>query len=105
MKGLFRESVGGQLEKILKIIHGTLFGLWNQIIEDKNHHFIVNVKDNQIISSCTCIIIPNLTINTRPYALIENVVTDKNHRGKGYASECLEYAKNISIKQNCYNLN
>ncbi|MFQ8704795.1 MAG: GNAT family N-acetyltransferase [Thomasclavelia sp.] len=33
-----------------------------------------------------------------------NVVTHKNHRGKGYASECMEYVKSISIKQNCYKM-
>lgn len=112
---MIREVINDDLEEILQLylslheqsvpeLSENLISIWNQIIEDKNHHLIVNVKDNQIISSCTCIIIPNLTRNTRPYALIENVVTHKNHRGKGYASECLEYAKNISIKQNCYKM-
>ncbi len=36
---------------------------WNQIIEDPNHHLIVNEIDGQIVSSCVCIIIPNLTRN------------------------------------------
>ena len=36
---------------------------WNQIIEDPNHHLIVNEIDGQIISSCVCVIIPNLTRN------------------------------------------
>ncbi|WP_413107848.1 hypothetical protein [Thomasclavelia sp.] len=49
----------------------NLISIWNQIIEDKNHHLTVNVKDNQIVFSYTCIIIPNLTRNTRPYTLIE----------------------------------
>ena len=40
---------------------------WNQIIEDPNYHLIVNEIDGQIISSCVCVIIPNLTINIRPY--------------------------------------
>ena len=46
-----------------------LNNVWNTIIEDSNHHIIVNEIDGRIISSCVCIIIiPNLTRNVRPYA-------------------------------------
>lgn len=77
---------------------------WNNIIQDKNHHIIVNEIDGKIVSSCTCVIIPNLTRNIRPYAFIENVVTNKDYRGKGYATECLNYAKELSEKANCYKM-
>lgn len=60
---------------------------WNTVIKDKNHHIIVNEIDGKIISSCVCVIIPNLTRNVRPYAFIENVVTNESYRGKGYANE------------------
>lgn len=69
---------------------------WEQILEDPNHHLIVNEIDDQIISSCVCVIIPNLTRNVRPYVFVENVVTHADHRGKGYAGECLAYAKKIA---------
>lgn len=77
---------------------------WNAIIEDKNHHIIVNEINGQILSSCICVIIPNLTRNIRPYALIENVVTNEEHRRKGYATACLQYAKEIAIENNCYKI-
>lgn len=77
---------------------------WKQITNDPNHHLIVNEADGRIVSSCVCVIIPNLTRNVRPYAFVENVVTRKDCRGKGYASECLQYAKQIAERENCYKM-
>ena len=77
---------------------------WNQIIEDPNHHLIVNEIDGKIVSSCVCVIIPNLTRNVRPYAFVENVVTHADYRGRGLARVCLNYAKEISEKENCYKM-
>ena len=81
-----------------------LESMWDQIMEDGNHHLIVNEIDGKIISSCVCVIIPNLTRNVRPYAFVENVVTHEDYRGKGYAGECLDYAKKIAEKENCYKM-
>ena len=78
--------------------------LWNRIMKDKEHHIIIAEKDGKIVSSCVCVIIPNFTHNQRPYAYIENVVTDKQYRKKGLATDCLNYAKEIAIKEKCYKL-
>lgn len=77
---------------------------WETIIQDNNHHIIVNVIDDKIVSSCVCVVIPNLTRNVRPYAFIENVVTHEEYRGKGYATQCLDYAREIAEKENCYKM-
>ena len=77
---------------------------WNTILKDKNHHIIVNEIDGRIVASCVCVIIPNLARNIRPYALIENVVTHEQYRGKGHATLCLEYAKGIAEKMHCYKM-
>lgn len=77
---------------------------WEQICADENHHIIVYEIDGQIISSCVCVIIPNLTRSIRPYAFIENVVTHSDHRGKGYAAACLNYARELAKEANCYKM-
>ena len=81
-----------------------LANTWSTIIEDKNHHIIVKEVDGKIVSSCVCVIIPNLTRGIRPYAFVENVVTNSDYRGKGYASQCLDFAKQIAVKENCYKM-
>ena len=77
---------------------------WEQIISDENHHLIVSEEDGRIVSSCVCVIIPNLTRNVRPYAFVENVVTHRDYRKKGLASACLDYAREIARKENCYKM-
>ena len=77
---------------------------WEQIIGDPNHHLIVCEEEGKIVSSCVCVIIPNLTRNIRPYAFVENVVTHADYRGKGYATECLDFAKKIAEQENCYKM-
>ena len=112
---MLREAVKEDLDKLLNLylfLHEKnipensdyLENTWKTIIEDINHHIIVNEINGKIVSSCVCVIIPNLTRNIRPYALIENAVTNDEYRGKGYATECLNYAKEIAIKNNCYKM-
>ena len=86
-------------ESIVPEMTEQLNRTWSTIVQDRNHHIVIKVVDNKIVSSCVCVIIPNLTRNVRPYAIIENVVTHKDYRGKGYASECLAYAKEIAKKE------
>ena len=77
---------------------------WNTIMKDNNHHIVVKEIDGKIVSSCVCVIIPNLTRGVRPYAFVENVVTHSDYRGRGYATECLNYAKAIAERENCYKM-
>ena len=77
---------------------------WEIICSDENHHIIVCEADGKLVSSCVCVIIPNLTRNIRPYAFVENVVTHADHRGKGYATACLNYAKDLAVKADCYKM-
>ena len=112
---MIREAVKEDLKELLELylyLHEDsipedsehLRNTWNQIINDPNHHIILNVIDGKIISSCVCVIIPNLTRNVRPYAFVENVVTHEEYRGKGYAGECLDYARRIALDNNCYKM-
>lgn len=78
--------------------------LWNKILNDPNHHIIVAEADGKIVSSCVCVIIPNLTHGQQPYAFVENVVTDAAYRKRGFATACLNYAKEIAQKENCYKI-
>ena len=112
---MVREATHEDLDQILELylsLHEDsipakdehLTAAWDSIMNDPNHHIIVKEIDGKIVSSCVCVVIPNLTRHIRPYAFIENVVTHEDYRGNGYAGECLAYAKEIAVKENCYKM-
>lgn len=112
---MIREIQRGDLRGLLELymqLHDNpmpeespeLLEKWNRVLDDKDHHIVVAEEDGRIVSSCVCVIIPNLTHEQRPYAFVENVITDEAYRGKGLATQCLEYAKDIAVKENCYKM-
>jgi len=99
MNHLFKNRLNNEPQNITKWAD-----LLEKIIADKNYHILIGEVDSKIISSVTIIILENLPHNTRPYALIENVVTHEDYRNKGYASELMEYACKIAEENNCYKI-
>ncbi|MCL2198213.1 MAG: GNAT family N-acetyltransferase [Defluviitaleaceae bacterium] len=68
------------------------------------YYLLVGKLDGWVVSSVTLVIIENLTRNNRPYAIIENVVTHADYRGKGYASAMMRQATKIAEKMDCYKI-
>lgn len=106
-----REDIGGLL-RLYTHLHehsvppqsSNLTALWESILRDPNHHIIVAEEDGQIVSSCVCVIIPNLTRGLRPYAFVENMVTDEAYRNRGLATACLNRAREIALAEGCYKM-
>lgn len=58
--------------------------------------------ENELVSSCTIALVPNLTRSCRPYRVIENVVTHSRHRNKGYGKKVLDASLDFAWKNHCY---
>lgn len=56
----------------------------------------------RIHSTCYLNIIPNMTRSARPYAIIENVVTDEAGRRKGYGKRVVTHALEAAWAEDCY---
>ncbi|WP_420415212.1 GNAT family N-acetyltransferase [Roseibium sp.] len=56
------------------------------------------------VTTCTLIVIPNFTRGCAPYALIENVVTHRDHRGWGYGEQVLNAASDTAWDTGCYKI-
>ena len=76
--------------------------VWNEIQSNPNLPYFGLYIDNKLVSSCSISIIPNLTRGCRPYGLIENVVTHKDFRKKGYGTDILRRALQYAWSKNCY---
>lgn len=110
-----REIQANELDALLELylhLHETeipenteyLESTWQTITEDRNHHIFVAEENGRLVSSCVCVIVPNLTRGVRPYAFIENVVTHKDYRNRGYATAVLQKAKQTAEESNCYKM-
>ena len=76
--------------------------IWTNIIESKNLAALGVFDKDILMASCSISVIPNLTRGCRPYALIENIATHRQHRRKGYGRANLEFATRYAEKRNCY---
>ena len=111
VREIYENELGQLLELYLHLHEDSvpdfdehLKNTWETIVNDPSHHIIVKVVEGRIVSSCVCVVIPNLTRKIRPYAFVENVVTHGDFRGKGYASQCLDFAKEIAKQESCYKM-
>jgi len=77
---------------------------WEEILSSSYYHVFVAQIDQILVSSLVLLIIPNLTHGQRPYAVIENVITDKEFRNRGLASALLSAARDMAKERNCYKI-
>ncbi len=77
--------------------------IWKDEIEgNKKIKYFGAVENGKVISTCYCLIIPNLTRLGSSIAFVENVVTDKEYRGRGLGRKVMEMAIEFARENNCY---
>ncbi len=109
-----RELNEGDLESLVKLyeqLDGSNEGftvkaarsVWKSEIEgNKNIKYFGAVEDGKVVSTCFCLIIPNLTRLGSSACFVENVVTDKDHRGQGLGKKIMERAIAFARERDCY---
>ena len=78
------------------------FQVFNEIIDSNYLELIVAEDEGVLLGSCYINVIPNITRGGRPYAVIENVVTDSAHRNRGIGQSLLDHAVELAWAQDCY---
>ena len=118
MSFLIREAAPQDAEALKELYfeHLTAFppteeqdlSLWREKLaafaQNPDYHLLVLEEDGRVVSSVTLVIIENLTHNMRPYAVMENVVTHAQYRGKHYSTMLIRHAREIAVSRHCYKI-
>ena len=91
-------------DKEIMPITSEVLQLWEEILKTGGYYILIGEDRGEIVSSVTLIIIKNITLKMRSYAIIENIVTAPEHRNKGYAGCLLQKAVEIAKENNCYKI-
>jgi GNAT superfamily N-acetyltransferase len=76
--------------------------IWRDFSAISGSAIFVGLVDGAIVTTCTLVVIPNLTRGGSPYALIENVVTHAARRKQGYGRAVLQAAVAEAWRLGCY---
>ncbi|WP_299027023.1 GNAT family N-acetyltransferase [uncultured Sulfitobacter sp.] len=98
---ILRDLATGDFEQALRLYQiltrdpvpvSTSSTAFDAILNHPGTH-VVGVEDaGQVIAMVTLHLLPNMTSGGRPYALIENVICDPAHQGKGIGRAVLQGA-------------
>jgi GNAT superfamily N-acetyltransferase len=75
---------------------------WAEMMADDHHHVLVGEVGGRVVTSCTLVIVRNLTRGARPFGLVENVVTDAGHRRQGHGLAIVRHALGCAWDARCY---
>lgn len=75
---------------------------WGELLADPKIHLVLAWSEGRAAATCVLVLIPNLTRGARPYALIENVVTDPAFQRRGIGTRLLHHALELAWEQDCY---
>jgi GNAT superfamily N-acetyltransferase len=111
---LIRDLVFSDLDELLALyedLHSaddpppsrpTVEEIWRSILDDPTQIYIGGFVDGALVSACNAAVVRNLTRGARPYAVIENVVTAKDHRRHGFGSAVLQELLTRCRSRKCY---
>lgn len=74
----------------------------DEMILDRNYIVCVYQERQKLLGTATLLVQLNLHNNGMPYGHIENVVTDKNFRGKSIGQKMIDYLIKEAKQKNCY---
>lgn len=75
---------------------------WSEACANPRIRYFGGYQEGHLIAGCTITVIPNLTRGCQPYAVIENVVTHREYRNRGWGKAVLAAALDFAWSSGCY---
>lgn len=113
---MIRRAKRKDLEQVLRLLYqlspsgareisGEQKEVFRILLKDNSQELLVHESNGKLIGTATVLKRENLTHEGCPAGYIENVVVDKNYRGKGIGHQLVEKCVEIAAKQwNCYKI-
>jgi len=76
--------------------------LWDIIEANPICHYLIMEEEGKAVATCNVTIVPNLTRQGRPFALVENVVTHGDYQRRGLGRKLMEAVIEYAREQNCH---
>lgn len=65
-------------------------------------HLFLAEADGEPVATCVLFVLPNLSRGARPFGLVENVVTRRDRRNRGYATALVGRVLALAWEADCY---
>lgn len=78
--------------------------IYQQIRTMPGYELIVAEEEGEVIGTIILLIVPNLAHRGLPWAVVENVVTDRRFQGRGIGRLMMEHAISRAREAGCYKL-
>jgi GNAT superfamily N-acetyltransferase len=78
--------------------------VWRAALTRPGSRYFGGFEGSLLVASCAVTVIPNLTRGCRSYAVIENVVTHRDHRRQGWGRAVMTAAMDFAWSQECYKI-
>lgn len=78
------------------------YPVWDAAEKSNATKYFIAIDGAKIVSTCNITLILNLTRNGKPFAIIENVITDNGYRRQGIGRKVIENAIQYAKEHNCY---
>ncbi|APX10438.1 GNAT family N-acetyltransferase [Tateyamaria omphalii] len=75
-----------------------------RVVDHPGTSVIGAFADDSLVAMATLHVLPNMTQGGRPYALVENVVTHRNHRGTGQGRRVMQAVIDAAWDAECYKI-
>lgn len=113
MAAIIRKAVPGDLPALLALYAELSIGdqlptseaaaaTWSKLLGSEMVSVLVAEVDGCAVSTCVLIVVPNLTRNQQPFAMIENVVIAAALRGQGLGKQVIQAAFEQAWAEGCY---
>jgi len=76
--------------------------VFSEISTSPGHELLVTEDAGEVVGTLVLLIVPNLSHEARPWALVENIIVDKRYQRQGIGRLLMNYAVGKAKEAGCY---